>query len=161
MNTRSFWLSTLIAGAVIGVLGNLPLLNLINCALCIFVWLGGGLAVYLYRRYEHGPVSLSTGQAAGLGAVAGVIGAAVGAVVYLATSAITIPMFNALIRYLHVQGPLPFRNDVGGVVGPAFFFFCLDLVLYPLFGALGAMIAGSMIKSPAPVASEPPGAAPQ
>ena len=153
MSTRSFWLSVLIAGAVTGLLGNLPLLNLINCALCIFVWLGGALAVYLYRRYEHGLGILSTGQAAGLGAVTGLIGAAVGAVVSLATSAISIPLFNLVLRSLQVQGPLPFRNDVGGVLGPAFVFFCVDLVLYPLFGALGAMIAGSMLKPPAPVSS--------
>jgi hypothetical protein len=149
MNTRSFWLSVLIAGAVIGLLGSLPLLNLINCALCVFVWLGGALAVYLYRRYEHGVLSLSTGRAAGLGAVAGLIGAVVGAVVYLATSAISVPIFNALLRFLQVQGPLPFRNTIGGVLGPTFLFFCLDLVLYPLFGALGAMVAAMIVKKPA------------
>jgi len=54
MNTRSFVLSVLIAGVVIGFLANLPILNLINCALCIWVWLGGILAVFLYRRFAGG-----------------------------------------------------------------------------------------------------------
>ena len=43
MNTRAFWLSTLIAGAAIAVFGNLPLLNIVNCALCVWVWIGGAL----------------------------------------------------------------------------------------------------------------------
>ena len=47
MNTRSFVLSALIAGAAIGVLANLPVLNLINCFLCLWVWIGGLLAVFL------------------------------------------------------------------------------------------------------------------
>lgn len=149
MNMRSFALSALIAGVVIGFLGNLPLLNLINCALCIWVWFGGALAVFLYQRFEKGAVLMSAAQAAGLGAISGLIGDLVGAVVFAATSAISIPMFNSLARSLQWEGDLPFRTgDPGDIVGTAFVFLVIDAVLYPLFGALGAMIGASLLKKP-------------
>ena len=97
MNTRSLILSALIAGAVLGTLGNLPVLNFFNCLLCLWVWLGGIFAVYLYNRYERNrtqvvEASATPGQGAGIGALAGVIGAAIGALVYALTSFITAPM---------------------------------------------------------------------
>jgi hypothetical protein len=146
MNTRSLFLSALIAGVVIGLLGNLPVLNLINCFLCIWVWVGGFLAVMLYRRYEQG-VSPTTGQGAGIGALAGLIGAVVGIMVNLLTSFISAPVYGSIADLLNIQGDLPFQsgNFVGALIS-AFFFFALDVVLYPIFGALSGMITASLTK---------------
>ncbi len=147
MNTRSFVLAVLIAGVTIGLLANLPVLNLINCALCVWVWFGGALAVLLYRWFEHGEVPVGAGQGAGLGAVSGIIGALFGSVVFLLTSPISIPLFNGLARSLGVQGEMPFRSSsIGEVVATAFVFLVLDAVLYPVFGALGAVIAASLTR---------------
>ena len=115
MNTRTFLYSALLAGAVIGVLANLPILNLINCFLCIWVWLGGFLAVFLYQRMEHGATGLTPAQGAGLGALAGLIGACVGIVVYALTSFISMPIFASFARFMQVEGDLPFdRVDPAG-----------------------------------------------
>jgi hypothetical protein len=43
MKTSSIILTVLIAGVATGFLGNLPVLNLINRALCIWVWIGGAI----------------------------------------------------------------------------------------------------------------------
>jgi hypothetical protein len=145
MNTRSFFLSALIAGAVIGVLGNLPVLNLINCICCIWVWMGGVLAVFLYHQFQHGAPDISAAQGAGLGAVSGIIGALVGVVVYALTSFISMPIFNNLMQTLQIEGDLPFQS--GGpwaLVASAFFFLTIDAVLYPIFGAIGGLIAASV-----------------
>ncbi len=147
MNTRSFLLSVLIAGVGIGVLGNLPVCNLINCALCVWVWAGGIAAVLLYRRFEGGEPSLSAGQAAGLGALSGLLGALVGAIVFSITASVSMPLFNDLARSLNVEGDLPFKaGDLGNMLGAAFIFLVVDAVLYPIFGALGAIIAASMTR---------------
>lgn len=146
MNSRSFILSALIAGAVIGLLGNLPVLNLINCFLCIWVWVGGVLAVVLYRRFQHGGPGLTGGQGAGLGALAGLIGAFVGVVVYALTSFISMPLFNNLARSFDIEGDLPW--DAGGfpgVLASALFFMVVDAILYPLFGAISGFIAASLM----------------
>jgi hypothetical protein len=151
MNTRSFLLSALIAGLVIGFLGNLPLLNIVNCFLCIFVWVGGILAVFLYGRFQHGQALLTPGQGAGLGAVAGVIGVFVGMLVYMVTSAITAPLMTSLARALQIQGDMPWSaGGIGGLLISTTFFFCIDIILYPLFGALaGLLAAGVFWKKPA------------
>ena len=98
MNARAFWLSALIAGALMGLLANLPVLNLINCILCIWIWLGGALAVYLYRRYHPANIPPTVGQGALLGVVAGLIAAVVGLVVFMLTGALSMPLFNTLAR---------------------------------------------------------------
>ncbi len=149
MDTRSFLFSTLIAGVAIGLFGNLPVLNLINCALCIWVWLGGILAVFLYRWFQKGKPGPSVAQGAGLGALSGLIGALVGAVVFAVTSPLSVPLFNNLARTLGVEGDLPFRaGGFGEIIGAAFIFLIIDAVLYPIFGALGGVIAASFTKEP-------------
>jgi hypothetical protein len=151
MNTRAFLLSILIAGLITGVLGNLPLLNLVNCALCIFAWLGGFLAVIFYKRFQHGGPVATPGQGAGLGALTGLIGAFIGVVVYAITSPLSIPLFNSMIRFFQIEGDIPFTRGygIGEILASAFFFLIVDAILYPLFGALAGLITASIIKDPA------------
>lgn len=163
MNTRSFLLAAVISGVLIGVLGNVPLLNLINCLLCIWVWLGGILAVYLYGRYQHSEPGLSVGQAAGLGAVAGIIGAVVGLPVNLLTGGITRSVFSIVGNAFQggSGGGMPFpQGGLAPTLGFAFVVLLVDLVLYTIFGAAGAMIAASLFwKKPQVIPAPPPPAA--
>jgi hypothetical protein len=147
MNSRSFILSALISGVVIGLLANLPVLNIINCFLCLFVWVGGILAVFLYRGFQKGESVLSPGQGAGLGAIAGLIGAFVGIFVNAVTGFISIPMLDSIARWFEIEGDLPFRTgDFGAIFASTFFFFLLDVVAYPLFGALSGLITASLLQ---------------
>ncbi len=146
MNTRSYLLSALIAGAVMGLLGNLPLLNFVNCLLCFWVWLCAGLAVFLYNRMQPNEPRLTTGQGAGLGAVTGVVGALVGAIVYALTDFITLPIFQNIVNAIEAQGiQTQLSSGFWGFFGVGFFT-CLNLMLYPLFGALGGLIAANLFK---------------
>jgi hypothetical protein len=147
MNGRSFILSALIAGAAIGIVANLPLFNLINCFLCIFVWAGGALAVVLYRAFQKGGPGLTGGQGAGLGAISGLIGAFVGIFVNALTNAISAPMLESFVRMLNIEGDLPFRSgDLGAIVASTFFFFMFDAITYPIFGALAGWITAVLMK---------------
>ena len=53
------------------LLSNLPLLSLGNCLLCLWVWGGGILAAWLYKRLQ-GTVTVSDGG--WLGVLAGLLG---------------------------------------------------------------------------------------
>jgi hypothetical protein len=151
MNTRSLWLSALIAGAVIGFLGNLPLLNLVNCLLCIWAWAGGALAVLLYRRFDPTGPGLTAGQGAGLGALSGLFGALVGAVVFMITSPLLLPLMNNLSRALQIGDDTLFRSGgIGEILVTGLIFLAFNLVFYPLFGALGAAITASLANRPRP-----------
>ncbi len=66
MNQRSAVNAVIIAGVGMALLGNLPLLNIVNCVLCVWVWLGGGLAVYLYDRFQGGSRRLLASRRPGL-----------------------------------------------------------------------------------------------
>ena len=153
MNTRSLFLSALIGGAVLGTLANLPVLNLFNCFLCLWVWLGGIFAVYLYNRYERNrtqmtEASATPGQGAGIGALAGVFGAVIGAVVYALTSFISNPIMYQIARALNIDMPSQGGGFLGVLLGTTIFFF-IDIVLYPLFGAIGGLLgAGVFWKKP-------------
>jgi hypothetical protein len=151
MNTRSFLLSVLIAGLITGVLGNLPVLNLVNCALCVFAWLGGILAVIFYKSFQKGGPVATPGQGAGLGALTGLVGAVVGALVYAITSPLSIPIFNSMIRLFQIEGDFPFTRGtgIGEILTSTFVFLICDAILYPLFGAIAGLIAASLIKGPA------------
>jgi hypothetical protein len=145
MNTRSFFLSALISGALIGLLGNLPLLNLVNCIFCLWVWVGGIFAVFLYQRFQRGGRGLTTGQGAGLGAVSGIIGALIGLFVFILTSFISMPLFTELARALQIQGDLPFEGGgFGSALISAFFFLTINAVLYPIFGAIGGLVGAGV-----------------
>ena len=144
MNTRAFMLSALIAGLVIGLLGSLPLINFVNCLLCLWVWVGGFFAVYLYRRNTPGGVPLTLAQGTGLGAAAGVIGAFIGLLVYLATGALTMPMMNELARTLEIDLPQQ-SGGFGDTLIGGLIFLVIDLVLYPLFGAIAGLLGANLL----------------
>ena len=51
MNMRAFWLASLIAGVVMGLLGGLPLISVLNCVLCLWVWLSAILALVSFIHF--------------------------------------------------------------------------------------------------------------
>jgi hypothetical protein len=67
--------SAAIGGVLLGVLSAIPFVNIPNLCCCAWALFGGGLATYLWVKRSPTPVSV--GDGAFLGAIAGVIGAAV------------------------------------------------------------------------------------
>jgi hypothetical protein len=159
MNTRSFLLAALIGGAVMGFLGNIPILNFVNCFLCAWVWLSGILAVYLYRRFELANPALSVGQGLALGAVAGVIGAIIGAIVGAIFGGLGAAALVSSLRNMPGYDPSSMDTVTNLVAGGGFSLIALtcNLVLYALFGAIGGLIGTALIwKAPAAMPPAPP-----
>ena len=76
------------------------------------------------------------------------IGVLVGTVVYALTSAITMPIMDGIARSLQIEG----YQSLGTGGLPALLittgiFFCMNLILYPIFGAIGGLIASSIWKT--------------
>ncbi len=145
MDSRARWTAIGIAGVGMGLLGTLPLLNFVNCILCIWCWLGGALAVVLYRRSQPGQPIISTGQGAGLGALAGLVGAIVGGITYYLTASLSEPLMTSMMKAFNMTLPVGMQNP-GSAFGGALFWLVVDLVLYPSFGALGGLIAANLLK---------------
>ena len=146
MNTRAFILSAFLAGLGIAFLGNVPVINFFNCFLCMWVWLGGIFAVFLYRRFYSSNPALAVGQAAGLGAAAGVFAALIGAVFSA--------LMNALFAQFRVIQALESLSNQPGMEsfikmvssgGFPIINLLINLVLYSIFGAVGGVIAAAAI----------------
>lgn len=144
MDNKNVFISGLVGALVMVVLTQVPFLNLINCLLCAGVWIGGIVAVWFYRR-QTGQL-VTSGQGAILGAVAGLIGAVVGAVVGTIFG-------GALISTLIASDPTGSAEDIlGGFAGAgagAMIGFLFNIILYPLFGAIGGAAYAAMAKPPA------------
>ena len=113
MNTKNLIVSSLIGGAVIAAISNIPVINLINCLLCIGYWGGAILAVWLYK-FVVGLVSLA-GIGAALSAVEQVLppdslGLESGFIESMAL------LINVLMIFLAI-----FLGALGGLIGGAIF----------------------------------------
>ncbi len=76
MNNRTQ--SALIGGAMLGILSAIPFVNILNACCCLWAIAGGALAAYLYiKRSASNGLSVSIGDGAMLGAIAGLIGAGI------------------------------------------------------------------------------------
>jgi uncharacterized membrane protein YeaQ/YmgE (transglycosylase-associated protein family) len=159
MNTRAFLLATLISGVVMGLLGGLPLISVLNCVLCMWVWLSAILAVMLYRNFEGSKPKVTSGQGALLGLVAGVIGAFIVWLISLLTRNVAMSYISQILSATGTNIP-----DSLVRTGASIFSLFFDLVLYAIFGAVGGLIGAAIFKgpasSPAPMATTIPPAAP-
>jgi hypothetical protein len=69
----------------------------------------------------------------------------VGIFVNILTGFISQPIFNGIANYFQI-GDLPFRsNTLPSILLSGFFFFVIDAILYPLFGALSGLITVSIM----------------
>ena len=144
MNTRAFLLASLIAGVVMGVLGGLPLISVLNCVLCMWVWLSAILAVMLYRNFEGSKPKVTPSQGALLGLVSGLIGAVIVWIISLFTR-------NAAMSYIAQILSATGTNIPDSFLRTGFSIFSLftDAVLYAIFGAIGGLIGAAIFKGPA------------
>lgn len=139
MNNRTMILSAVIGALVMVVLSNVPILSLINCLLCAGIWLGGMAAVWFYRRQSG--VSLTVGQGALLGVVAGIIGAVLSSIISAIFGG------DAMQAAIDADPTGQAASLLGGFVGGGASFiisFLFNIILYPLFGAIGGAILAAL-----------------
>jgi len=143
LNTSSVLFAAGIGGLIAGVGSSAPVLNLLNCLLCGWFWIGGAAAVRLYNGRET--QNLDAGQGALVGAlaglvagiVAGVLAAVLGGAGFSAAS-INDPQFS---QYLdQVGGAEVFTAIVAGSA------LICTMVFSVGFGALGGLIGASIFK---------------
>lgn len=144
--------SILLAGAAIGVAA--PILGLIpgvgSCLACIAYILAGLLAVWHYTDRHH--LTITGGQGAGLGALAGIVAMAIASILgFLFMSiGLTPPWREAFEEQLDASGMDPAQIDqfMEMASSPLFIvgFILLGLVIYAIMGALGGVIGASVFK---------------
>jgi len=148
MNTRALLISTGIAGVLMALFSTLPFISIANCCLCLWLWTGGILAVFLYRRFADlkGPVTLTQGLLIGL--LAGVISAIVGAIVEAIVGPISWKIIGDLVNSTtQLQDTFgPMVDLFGAKGGFSFVTLVMNLIIYSLFGLIGGLLGAVIFK---------------
>jgi hypothetical protein len=161
----------IISGVAIGVVASIPGLSLINCCCCAGVWLGGVLAMYLYKQqFTEGMPPLESSDALMLGLMAGVVGAFTATLVNVLILVTFGPVEAELVRSIvgkvlermSEQGSLPSdmtetlkdqleqsikdSTRMSNIFGGLF----ITLIVYPIFTILGALLGFSLFRPKTP-----------
>ncbi|MFL7891209.1 MAG: hypothetical protein ACK2UM_16545 [Anaerolineales bacterium] len=141
MNIKNLIISSLIGGIVIAALANIPVINVINCLLCIGYWAGAMLAVWLYRRFEG---SLTLGQGVAVGALAGVWSGLINFIVGLVGAASIATVLSTVEQVLPAD-TVNLDSDLIGRI--AFLANIFGIFLNIFLGTLGGLIGGAIFKT--------------
>lgn len=137
--------AAVIGGVIAGVLSGLPIVG--NCC---FIWAiaGGFLALFMYSKSAPGPIQM--GDAAKLGAIAGVIGAVISTIIGVPFFLLGVGL-SAMNNEAQNAGISTGIAAVGGVIG-----FVLKAVCVVGFAVLGAVIGAAILGKKAGGAGTPP-----
>ena len=145
-----------IGGVVMGVASSVPGLNCLNLCCCLFGLAGGALAAFLFYKDTSIPEPAPYGPAAmlggGAGAIGGVIVTVLGTLVQMAMGGMQANMddMQELFDQLELSPEAQqfMEGAIGGSMSPGVLVvsFFMNLVLYALFGALGAILLVSFMQ---------------
>jgi hypothetical protein len=152
----------LYGGLFIGVLSALPLINIGNCCCCLWVLMGGALAVYL--RQQNSPYSVPASEGALVGLLAGLIGGVVAGLLSIPLQAMTSGFQQQILERILSSNPdMPAEardamerwatgsalQTVGALI---------NVVVFTIFGMLGGLLGVAVFKknAPPPPPSPPP-----
>ncbi len=152
MNSKALTAAA-IAGVVIGLVSGLPIINLVNCLLCVGIWGGGILAVWLYMR-QAGVNSVTQQEGLMVGLVAGIIGGLISGVLSMVfNSAGSAAFADAMRSQLETMPPdqaaqiAPMIDAMAsgglGIAG-----ICINVVIFGIFGLIGGLIGAATIGKP-------------
>lgn len=149
--------AALLGGLVGGLLSGLPFIKAGNCCFCLWVMLGGVIAVYIYSKQLY---AMTGGTAALLGMQSGMVSAVVSTIISIPFQLIMTRVAGGFQREMiekmmeqNPDFPPQFRDFMLRMFSPEFavgliiFGFIISLVVFSLFGALGGIIGRSLFKS--------------
>jgi len=144
MNTRALLITSAIAGFAMALLSNIPLINYGNCVICMWLWGGGILGAWLYPRFDAATRAVTPGRGAIIGVVSGLIGALIAILFSALLSGFTAQNVQMALAEMQITDPQVERM-IESFAEPASLIlisFLFNIVLYPLFGAIGGAIGG-------------------
>lgn len=137
----------LACGVLAGILSVTPLISALNCIFCLWIIIGGGLAVYLVKRFNKITGKISTGMSLLTGALTGFVASFI-----MVASLVIIEDFTSIMdeamRSPEVQEALKdagmAAGDIAGVL--LALVAVIVVVAFTLFGALGGLISNEITK---------------
>jgi hypothetical protein len=152
----------LYGGLLIGVLSALPFVSAGNCCCCLWVIVGGVLAVYL--RQQNSAFAITSAEGALVGLLAGLIGGVIGVILSIPVEAAMGPFMRNIVERVASRPDFPAemrdvfeRAGEGGTsaLGIAIKM-CVSLVAGGVFGMLGGLLGVAIFKKDGPPPPPPP-----
>jgi hypothetical protein len=147
-----------LGGLFIGVLSALPLISTGNCCCCLWIVSGGAIAAYLQGQQQNR--TLTGGEGAAVGALAGVIGALVWLPIAAVVAILLGPLQEAVVeRILSSANDIPPQvrevlegvgESEGGLGFILSFFF--QLFMGAIFASIGGVLGAMYFKKEVPPA---------
>ncbi len=148
MNTKNLWIAALIGAVVTTFFANFPILNLVNCLVCLPFWGGPLLAVWFYKR-QTGTMNMT--HAIYVGLLAGLLAGALGFLLSFAGMAGAAGVVNQLRQYMP-QENIP-QIFTGGM---ALAFTFMGVLTNIVFGLIGGLVGGAFWQDKTPVVTTTP-----
>jgi len=145
MNTKNLLIASLIGAVVTTALANIPIINLLNCLVCLPFWGGPLLAAWYYKRQTG---SLPMNHAISVGALTGLFAGLLGFLLSLMGMAGASGLVNQANQFLPADSMPP--DVFTGVTSLLFNLFGVATNI--IFGVIGGWIGGALFKNKAPVA---------
>lgn len=147
-----------LGGIFIGVLSALPVVGAANCCCCLWIVSGGALAAYL--EVQQRDRTLTGGEGATVGALAGVVGAFVWLPIVAVLAVVMGPIQEAMLESVLENAremPPELREMLEGVETSGSFggyvvLFFFQLFIGTIFAAIGGIVAAMYFKKDVPPA---------
>jgi hypothetical protein len=136
----------LIGGLIMGVLSALPLISAGNLCCCLWVVSGGIVAAYILQQNQ--PTTITPGDGAIVGLMAGVVGAFVYLILSIPISILIAPMERMVMQRIVDNSNMPpeFRDYMGTYVGGGIRLalgFIFMLFVGSIFSTVGGLIGAA------------------
>jgi hypothetical protein len=142
MNTKNLLIASLIGAVITTAFANIPVINLLNCLLCIPFW-GGPLFASWYYKRQSGFTAMN--QSIGVGALTGLFAGVFGFILSFAGMAGASGLANQINQFLPPGSMTP--DTKAALAGPMAILFNLAGVLTNIiFGVIGGFIGGALFK---------------
>lgn len=147
MNTKNLWIAALIGAVVTTFFANFPVINVLNCLVCLPFWGGPLLAVWFYKR-QSGTMNMN--QAIYVGLLAGFLAGALGFLFSLIGMAGVATLVRQLNQFMQPED-IPFW-----LTGPgALMFTLVGVITNIIFGLIGGMVGGAIWQDKVPAVTTP------
>ncbi len=145
----------LTGGMFLGFLSSIPYISAGNCLCCMWVLLGGGIAVMMLTKQR--PPGIAYGDGAFAGVLSGLVGAVVGTIVQMSFRAMASRLFESqqqqfeqVLNQLGAEGPLRdwILRAASGEISAATltFTFFTNLLVYSLFAMIGGILTVAILE---------------
>jgi hypothetical protein len=140
MKAKYLWIAALCGAVVTTLVSNVPVIDFVNFLLCAGFWGSAAFAVWLYRRLAG---TLTLGQAAVVGTLAGALAGGLG----FAISFLGLAGLQGIVNEIRFFAGAENAGNLEYSIEEAIAFNTVGVMINILCGAIGGLIGGAVLRT--------------